>query len=788
MRAVSRLNQVQAAAVYSKGLHGARHLSTGKSDNTDTTKNDSQETQKDSFVEEIETGVDDATKGRILPEEHKNDKVWRSVVDQLKKPDRNSLLPLHSDSESKLFSQRGRENQSSSEQNLPSSGGALSDVVDGIKLMYGLMTGKKKFSWVKKPEAEKQDQDPIKQSLELDTWEDFNEQLETTVTRLHNLNPGEEVVILGAGISGLTLAWFMAHARSDIKIRIIEKKNRVGGWMNSVNTEGKDPNKIFELGPRTLLPSHTGTKIATQLIEQLGMADVVGGIGKREKVNTKSIAFNNELIKLPSSGSETLKFLFSPIMSGVKRGVFKDFFLARPRKSTVKDESVESFISRRFNNRLANRFVSAIMRGIYAGDISELSARSTARLNRLYMLEHTKKTSVFGAMFTGVFSAIDDYSKRALPLLSQALLGENYSKYEKTLETQSMLCFDEGIGQLPQRLATELEKRFGDRVTIQLGSTIKALNPAMGRCEVVFDSGDPLTASSVISTLPAKNIAPLLTGSELAQREASEIKFTTMAVVNIYFPNKQIAPNWFGFLIPKGENDNECTGDVLGVIFDSSVRNSAVPLSKLAAALEEATKNEGPEEVVPFKLPEQNDKKQNTRESLSAERVKEFFVEQLVDDVEAKTNVKSPAARGDFPNSTNLTVMMGGHLWDGRKSLPSEREIVDSAVVALKKYLPNTQDIDHSQFTAKVTIQQDCIPQPVVGHVDRVNAIHEAVSQAYNNRLFLTGTSFGRGVGVGDCLVDSVTIASRFSNQRKLLFPQFYINNYMALTYPSMYA
>lgn len=78
----------------------------------------------------------------------------------------------------------------------------------------------------------------------------------------------------------------------------------------------------------------------------------------------------------------------SPISKGIKLSPFKDLLMPA-RKAEVRDESVESYIVRRFGQSIASRFVSAIMRGIYASDISKLSARSVARLGRLMPLRLT---------------------------------------------------------------------------------------------------------------------------------------------------------------------------------------------------------------------------------------------------------------------------------------------------------------------------------------------------------------------------------------------------------------
>ena len=54
--------------------------------------------------------------------------------------------------------------------------------------------------------------------------------------------------VLGGGISGLSAAWKLSSSnRSDVTI--IERNERVGGWIQSKRT---DHGSVFELGPRSL--------------------------------------------------------------------------------------------------------------------------------------------------------------------------------------------------------------------------------------------------------------------------------------------------------------------------------------------------------------------------------------------------------------------------------------------------------------------------------------------------------------------------------------------------------
>src|SRR5437762_1101962 len=75
------------------------------------------------------------------------------------------------------------------------------------------------------------------------------------------------VVILGAGISGLSSAWYLKrqHGR-EIDITIIEKSSRCGGWIQTIDQDGF----LFEQGPRSCRPSGSGI-YTLQLIEELGI-------------------------------------------------------------------------------------------------------------------------------------------------------------------------------------------------------------------------------------------------------------------------------------------------------------------------------------------------------------------------------------------------------------------------------------------------------------------------------------------------------------------------------------
>jgi len=92
------------------------------------------------------------------------------------------------------------------------------------------------------------------------------------------------------------------------------------------------------------------------------------------------IYYPDRLVRMPGPGQDIFDIAWSvmtePVFKGLLSGVL--FEHSRPpRSAALKDESVASFLERRLGSPLlANNMVSAVLHGIYAGDITKLSIRS----------------------------------------------------------------------------------------------------------------------------------------------------------------------------------------------------------------------------------------------------------------------------------------------------------------------------------------------------------------------------------------------------------------------------
>ena len=108
----------------------------------------------------------------------------------------------------------------------------------------------------------------------------------------------------------------------------------------------------------------------------------------------------------------------------------------------------------------------------------------------------------------------------------------------------------------------------------------------------------------------------------------------------------------------------------------------------------------------------------------------------------------SDATIGQDENlGTKITVMLGGHWWDGWTAYPDEEEGASMAKAILSRHLGISKKPD----AIRVSLQRDCIPQYPVGHQRNMECANDALSQMFRGRLRVAGNSY-TGVGLNDCV------------------------------------
>lgn len=150
-------------------------------------------------------------------------------------------------------------------------------------------------------------------------------------------------------------------------------------------------------------------------------------------------------------------YLREPAFAGVLSAVIYD--LLAPRGDLPpSDESIASFFARRWGSKVAENLVSAVLHGIYAGDIEKLSIRSI--LPSLWDYERSS-----GSVNRGMRAARGTarFSPHDLRMLGE--LGERpLSDTMKTVEASSVYSLKGGLGEL----AYELEASLAQNPMVQI--------------------------------------------------------------------------------------------------------------------------------------------------------------------------------------------------------------------------------------------------------------------------------------------------------------------------------
>ncbi len=194
--------------------------------------------------------------------------------------------------------------------------------------------------------------------------------------------PKPDVIVIGAGIAGLSCAYALKQA--GIRVQVIEKSDRLGGNLDSrIYKAANGEEIVYEYGPNTIMNSHTHLM---QLIKDLGL--------EPELIKTKFSDSKRYLYK----DSHLIEVSpFSLIFSNLLSWKAKFRVLGEPwcLKTERGDETVFDFMQRNFGIEVAE-IASSFLRGVWGADSHRLS--SAAALPKLIKME-TEHGSIVRAIF-----------------------------------------------------------------------------------------------------------------------------------------------------------------------------------------------------------------------------------------------------------------------------------------------------------------------------------------------------------------------------------------------------
>jgi len=329
--------------------------------------------------------------------------------------------------------------------------------------------------------------------------------------------------VVGAGISGLTVAWAL-QARGT-PVVVLESSDRVGGQMHSWSEDGF----VFEAGPNGFL-DRDGSVV--RLAGLLGIGDRLRVVSP--SADRRAVFVGGKLRYVPSKPPEFLRSDILPWWAKL-RVLLEPFSRRGPADA---DESLAQFARRHLGRHATETLIDAVQTGIFAGDAERLSLRSA--FPRLHRMERDHRSLMLAAA-----------------AMRKASVGP----------TTRLGSFDGGLETLPRALANAL----GD--ALRLRFPVRALEAA-GEGWILRWEGGSERFERVILALPARVSAALLRPVEASIATALEgIRDVPVSVVHLgWRPELVPQPEGFGVLVPPRERRK-----VLGILFVSSAYPFRIP-------------------------------------------------------------------------------------------------------------------------------------------------------------------------------------------------------------------
>ena len=326
-------------------------------------------------------------------------------------------------------------------------------------------------------------------------------------------------VIIGSGISGLSLAHFLS--KTDKDFIVLESENRVGGIIQS---ETKN-HFICERGPNTVLLNNDAI---VELIQDCGLWDQLEYPNAVADKN-RFVLRKGKLTKVPTS---LLKFIFTPLLSFKgKLSVLKDLFVKKHNKNTT----VYDFVSHRFGVEFHDQLIEPFVTGIYAGNTREMSVQHSLKL--LWELEQKH-----GGVIKG------------------------FLRREKNKRGKGSFHLPMGLSQLTDKIAESLGNK------VQLNCGVRKIVKKSNGYEIDTVKGIIL-CKQLVSTIPAHALKYLIS-DQLFIDELEKVNYSPVDVFHFGFKKENIKNMDQGFGVLTKPSDLK---KYLGVLFSSRTFGHVAP-------------------------------------------------------------------------------------------------------------------------------------------------------------------------------------------------------------------
>lgn len=334
-------------------------------------------------------------------------------------------------------------------------------------------------------------------------------------------------IIVGAGLTGLTVAHKLRREDPSHSLLIIDKKDAPGGAIRTHREEGF----ISEIGPHGFLDNN---EISQGILAETGL--------DKEAVRAPLMDFVRYVYhkgKLNMIEQTPVKIAKAPLISWpAKFRVLGDLF----KGHLAGEPTIAEWVEHRFGAAMVP-YMDAAFTGTYAGDINRLRV---------------------DAVMPGVRAIEKQYGSLIRGLVAKAITKKR-SGAKKSFIMPAMTSFPNGMIRLPERLAEQFSPE-----ELLLSTGISAIERLDGGWSVTTDEGVEYHAEHLVLALPT-NAALQLLSSLKAGMPQQEIPEAWIVSVIMGYKNEEIPPG-FGFLTPESEHRFS-----LGCLFSSNMFPGRAP-------------------------------------------------------------------------------------------------------------------------------------------------------------------------------------------------------------------
>ena len=331
-----------------------------------------------------------------------------------------------------------------------------------------------------------------------------------------------ETIILGAGISGLTLGHYLNKRDKDFLI--FESSKYIGGNISTKNKKGF----ICENGPNTVLINN---KSVQDLISDLKIKNDI--IYPNDNNKKRFLISKGKLIEIPQSFAQ---FIMSNILSlTAKIRIFFEIFI----KKSDSNLSVYDFFSRRFGKEFHDILIEPFLTGVYAGNTRKMSIK--------YVLKK-------------IWEAEQNYGS--------VILG--FMKRESRNISPKSFNFKNGLSDLTNALQHKIKDK------IRFTSKITSISKIGNLYEITVNNDIKYRCSKLISTIPAYALSEIIFDKKLSQN-LKKIYYCPIYVLHLGIEKQKIKDDISGFGVLTKPSDNK---SFLGIIFNSRIFPHVAPSEK----------------------------------------------------------------------------------------------------------------------------------------------------------------------------------------------------------------